>query len=169
MNSFLLGDRLDVTRGVKVLVVDSDPKNVQALGAALRDRGCESLDATSFEAAKKLWVAEKPPMLIADVRLGQFNGLQLLLRAKADRPDVRALITCAVADKVLEAETQRFGGMFLVKPLKPEEVMEMFLGPRRPATPEPTVERRQAERRSAVEGSVLPDRRLSERRIHKRD
>ena len=117
MNSFLLGDRPDVKRGLKVLVVDSDPKNVQALGAALRERGCEPLDATSFEAAKRLWIAEKPPVLIADVRLGQFNGLQLLLRAKADRPDVTALITCAIADKVLEAETKRFGGMFLVKRL----------------------------------------------------
>jgi len=101
----------------KVLVVDADSQNVRALVAAFRSRGREPLEATSFEAAKRLWIAEQPPMLIADIRLGQFNGLPLLLRAKGDRPDVVAAITCATPDAVLQADTRRFGGRFFVKPM----------------------------------------------------
>ena len=112
---------------MKVLIVDTDPQNVRALVAAFRSRGCEPLEATSFEAAKRMWIAEQPPMLVADIRLGQFNGLQLLLRAKADRPDVVAAITCATPDTVLQAETRRFGGRFFVKPIVPDEVCATLL------------------------------------------
>lgn len=94
-------------------------------------------------------------MLIADVRLGQFNGLQLLLRVRADRPDLTAVITCAFEDKVLEAETQRFGGIFLVKPVSAEDVLVTLLRSR-PEPPPVTsvrtfptvqVDRRHGERR----------------------
>jgi DNA-binding NtrC family response regulator len=169
VHSFLLDGKLGPKAGLKVLVVDSDPKSVQELGVALRDRGCEPLEATSFEAAKQLWIAEKPPALIADVRLGQFNGLQLLLRAKADRPDVAAVITCAFPDKVLEAETQRFGGTFMVKPLTPEEVLAHLLGPNEPVTLERFGERRTGDRRLNIIGGFLPDRRQAARRRSSRD
>ena len=153
---------------MKVLVVDSDLQHLQALLAALRQRGYEPLGASSYEEGKQLWVAEKPPMLIADVRLGQFNGLQLLLRARADRPDVTAIITCPFPDKMLEAETRRFGGTFLVKPLKPEDVLATVLDrqPLRPmAQAEWTlVERRTADRRTTIIPNFTPDRRLSDRR-----
>jgi DNA-binding NtrC family response regulator len=168
VHSFLLGDKLGPKPGLKVLVVDSDPKSVQELVDALRDRGCEPLEATSFEIAKQLWIAEKPAALIADIRLGQFNGLQLLLRAKADRPDVAAVITCAFPDKVLESETQRFGGTFMVKPLTPEDVLAHLLGPDEPVTLHRFGERRIADRRRSV-GEFLPNRRHAERRRSTRD
>ena len=148
---------------LKVLVVDTDVKNVRELGVALRQRGWEPLEATSFEQGKRLWVAEQPSMLIADVRLGQFNGLQLLLRARADRPDVVAVITCSFPDKVLEAETKRFGGTFLVKPLAPEQVITV-LGSPRAVTTHPTPERRSGDRRQAVMPGFAPDRRMADRR-----
>ena len=52
-------------------------------------------------------------MLIADVRLGQFNGLQLLLRARADRPDVTAVITCSFPDKVLEGGVVEYAAIIV--------------------------------------------------------
>jgi DNA-binding response OmpR family regulator len=110
---------------VKALIVDSDINAIHAIGKVLRQRGYGILEATTFDEAKRLWTAEHPPILIADVRLGQFNGLQLLLRARADRPDVIAIITSTVADKVLEADTLRFGGTFLVKPIAAEQVIEL--------------------------------------------
>ena len=151
------------SQAVKVLVVDSDVKSVRELGAALRQRGWEPLEATSFEEGKRLWLAERPLMLVADVRLGQFNGLQLLLRARADRPDVVAFITCSFPDKVLEAETRRFGGTFLVKPLAPEEIITVLGAPR--ALPTQSIEdRRSGDRRQAVVPDFAPDRRVAERR-----
>ena len=159
---------------MKVLVVDADSESVRALGAAFRGRGCEPLEATSFEEAKRLWIAEHPPMLIADVRLGQFNGLQLLLRAKADRPDVVAVITCAIDDKVLEAETRRFGGTFVVKPVTADEICATLLrslsnsfflaGDPPSATVEPIPDRRIGERRQPINPEHVPQRRNADRR-----
>src|SRR5262245_57860466 len=116
----------DADRPPRVLVVDSDAQSVRQLVSELRRLGCEPLEATPFEDGKKLWRDQHPPMMIVDVCLGQFNGLQLLLRARAERPDVKAIVTCAFPDKVLEAETARFGGTFLVKPLTTTQVMTVL-------------------------------------------
>jgi DNA-binding response OmpR family regulator len=150
----------------KVLVVDADPQSVHETGAVLRSQGYEPIEATSFEAARALWVSEHPPILIADVRLGQFNGLQLLLRARADRPDVAVLITCAAPDKVLEEETRRFGGMFAVKPLSAETIATTLqaLLSRQKQLPNGVEERRATERRQTVLSNFLPERRHTERR-----
>ncbi len=66
---------------MKVLVVDTDLQSLHIVSGVLRRHGHEPLLASSYEEGKRLWIADHPPMLIADVRLGQFNGLQLLLRA----------------------------------------------------------------------------------------
>jgi two-component system, NtrC family, response regulator AtoC len=151
----------------KVLVVDADPRNVQEIGAALRSGGYQPLEATSFEAAKHLWVTEQPPILIADVRLGQFNGLQLLLRARADRPDVLGVITCAFPDKVLEEETRRFGGLFVVKSVPFESMVATVLGllSKEPRSQRTVFEERRARaRRQTLLSNFSPERRLTERR-----
>jgi DNA-binding NtrC family response regulator len=151
----------------RVLVVDSDVQNVRQLGAELRRWGCDPLEATSFEEAKRLWMAEHPPMLVVDVCLGQFNGLQLLLRARADRPDVKAVITCAFPDKVLESETERFGATFLVKPLTAAQLASVLnlQSSLAPSSTDPSfIERRARERRQLVVVDFTPDRRLADRR-----
>lgn len=169
MTSFLLGSRAGATTPLTVLVVDTDPHFVRKLSAAIRAMGGEPLEATTYEAAKQVWIAEKPPFLVADIRLGPFNGLQLLLRAKQDRPDVVAAITSSVADRVLELDTQRFGGTFLVKPLEPKQVLKALLGERADVKLERFKTRRQSDRRSDVQTSVIPDRRVADRRSPKRD
>src|SRR5262245_17075482 len=90
--TFLMGNG----RTVKILIVNSDPRNIHELAGALRSRGCTLFEATSYESGKRLWMTERPDVLIADVRLEQFNGLQLLLRAKAERPEIAAFITSSV-------------------------------------------------------------------------
>jgi DNA-binding response OmpR family regulator len=148
-----------------VLIVDADARNVEMLGAALRIHGYETLDATSFEAAMRLWRSERPAALIADIRLGHFNGLQLLLRARADRPDVRAVITSSVPDCVLEAETRRFGGWFMVKPVAPETIGTMVDSLLlQESLPAPGGERRTQQRRRSDIPGFAPDRRVAQRR-----
>ena len=154
-------------RATKILIVDTDPRTVRELGAALRGEGWEALEATSYEEARRLWTSERPPMLIADIRLGQFNGLQLLLRARADRPDVTGVITSAIPDKVLEADTRRFGGTFVVKPLAREQIITLLQSLRPTAIagrPASDSERRLAERRQLIIPGFAPDRRLTDRR-----
>ena len=164
MSSLLLGNRSGAATRLKALVVDTDPTIVRDIAVAIQALGGEALEATTFEAAKRLWVAEKPPIVIADIRLGPFNGLQLLLRAKSDRPDVVAVITSTVADTVLEVDTQRFGGTFVVKPLDPRRLLQILLSQGDGTKAERFEERRHAERRSNVPIDFVPERRLAERR-----
>ena len=103
---------------VTILVVDINPSHVWALAGQLRECGYRVLEATSFGEARQLWDAEDPQVLVADVRLEQYNGLHLLIRARAVRPDVTAIITSEVPDRVLADETRRLGGTFLVKPVE---------------------------------------------------
>ena len=155
---------------VKVLVVDSDPWWVQTLASALREAGYLALEATSFAAGKYLWSSENPQVLIADIRLGAFNGLQLLFRGRADRPDLRAVITCPCPDVVLEAETRRFGGTFMVKPVEPDQILAA-IGPVRRANAAfasawapPFIERRTPESRHVIPVNAAPERGFAERR-----
>lgn len=146
----------------KVLVVDVDAMIVHSLAGALRAAGYNALEATSFADAKRLLVAESPHALVADVRLGQFNGLQLLMRAKEERPDTAAVITCAFPDVVLEAETRRFGGIFLLKPLDPQQVLTAIGAHTQPQF---FLERRAKDRRTNEMAGFSPERRVSKRRI----
>lgn len=164
MQSFA-NDPEDSGSPAKVLVVDSDPRCVEELASALRAAGYTALQATAFAEGKRIMLAERPRVLVVDVRLEQFNGLQLLMRAQADQPDVRGVVTCAFADSVLEAETRRLGGAYLVKPVEPRRVVEVVrsLIPLPPALAA-SIERRQADRRKLLIPEFDPERRQSQRR-----
>ena len=71
-----------------------------------------------------LLVAEHPHVLVADVRLGEFNGIQLLMLAREVRPGISAVITNAFVDSVLADETRRLGGTFMVKPLDSRDLLD---------------------------------------------
>jgi DNA-binding response OmpR family regulator len=165
----------EASRQRTALVVDSDFGSVHSLAQALRKEGLDVFEATSFQEGKFLWSTQTPDVLIVDIRLGQFNGLQLLMRARSDRPDIQAIITSPFADPVLEAETRRFGGMFLIKPVDPREVVEVVRaidssGPlTTPETPPHLLERRRTDRRVVSMASYFPDRRITDRRDRPED
>lgn len=158
------------------LVVDSDSRCVRTLAMALRREGMDVLEATSFQEGKSFILSQPPDILVVDIRLGQFNGLQLLMRAQVDRPDIQAIITSPVPDPVLEAETRRFGGIFMIKPIDPVHVVEAVrqsvptrplesaMKPSEQAAPPSFFDRRQADRRVVVIPQFLPDRRIRDRR-----
>lgn len=166
MDPFFVSPGVGVRGSSTALVVNTDPRVLQAFAQAIRSEGYSVLEATSFEEGRDLWKASKPDILVADIRLGQFNGLQLLMRARSDRPDVQAIITCPFADPVLEAETRRFGATFLIRPVEPHQIVQA-LGKRsvtEPAPIAPIPERRRTERRQMVVADFQPERRVSNRR-----
>ena len=100
-----------------ILVVDTNPEELAATKEVLRRAGYHVTDATTFQEASQLLAGELPDVLIADVRLGAFNGLYLLLDTRPDHPEMVAIITCAYADPVLEAEARSYDAVYLVKPI----------------------------------------------------
>lgn len=153
-----------------VLIVDTDIKVVHGFAQSLRLAGYTVFEATSFEDGKRLWREIMPDVLIVDIRLGQYNGLQLLMRARSDQPLVKAIITCPFADQVLEAEARRFGGNFMVKPISPSQIVgavESAASTAKaiPDTPPILLERRRTDRRKKNEPITWVERRVNDRRV----
>jgi DNA-binding response OmpR family regulator len=108
-----------------------------------------------------------PTLLMADIRLGEFNGLHLVLRGKAARRDLAAIVTSAVADSVLQSEAEQLGATFVQKPTSTEELRAAICRTllRTGTDPiRPPFERRQVDRRAASQSFEHPERRYALRR-----
>lgn len=106
-------------RRCKILVVDSDAAALARTTGVLRDARYHVIAASTFEEAKRHLETALPDLLIADVQLGLHNGLHLILRSRAVRPELPAIVTHAVRDPVLEREAAQLSAAYLVKPLDP--------------------------------------------------
>jgi DNA-binding NtrC family response regulator len=102
-----------------VLVVEDDPQLRQILAQILMARGYRALTADGVEAAAPILRDAFPDVLLVDVRLGAFNGLQLV--AMAERP-IPTIVMTGHDDVALRAAAERMGAEFLVKPI-PSDVL----------------------------------------------
>jgi DNA-binding response OmpR family regulator len=100
-----------------LLLVDDDLSLLGALSRFLADSGFEVVPCSTFEDAKREIATWRPDILVTDVRLGAFNGLQLALLARDVRPDVRVVVFSGYDDPVLKEEARRIGATYLVKPV----------------------------------------------------
>ncbi len=110
----------------KVLIVDDDRATRYGLSELLEGAGYDTVAVGTFEEAIRLLPSAPPDLLIADVRLGPFNGLQLVI--SSPRP-VPAIIITGFADPVLEADARRRGAEYVLKPIAPTRLLEL-VGPK---------------------------------------
>ena len=108
-----------------VLIVDDDEAVLDMFTGILRLAGHEVTSFSRFEAAKAYLSIAKPDVLISDVRLGAFNGLQLVVFAKLQRPEMIAIVLTGFDDPVLRTEAAHAGASYLVKPIDTERVLEL--------------------------------------------
>jgi DNA-binding NtrC family response regulator len=114
----------------RVLFVDDDPQ-VLALGAKwLEAAGYAVQTATTFAGAK-LRIVEPLDVLIVDVRLRDFNGLQLAVQARAIHPGIRIVVVSGWNDPVLTREAEACGASFLPKPFDKTQLLEAAQGTER--------------------------------------
>jgi DNA-binding response OmpR family regulator len=100
----------------KILVVDGDRAARSLLKDILERSGYETLLASTFQEGKHALVADAPDLLIADLRLGEFNGLQLVLMSRNRIPTI---MVTAFPDPVLAEEARNLGVGFVTKPFSP--------------------------------------------------
>ena len=112
------------------LIVDADTVQLADTVRALRALDYTVIAASSFDDARRhLLDTEDLSLLVADIRLGQFNGLHLAFRARAHHPHVRLVITDHAFDTTLEAETKRLGGAYLARPFTTDALAMMISRP----------------------------------------
>jgi DNA-binding response OmpR family regulator len=92
-----------------VLVVAQDTELAMTLVSWLRESGCEPALTTSFTAGRDQLDAG-PAIIMAQVRLGAYNGLHLALRARA--LGIPAIVL-GDADPTTEREARKVGAAYL--------------------------------------------------------
>lgn len=102
----------------RILLVEDDDATREGLTALLEDAGYAVQSSGDFVEGRR-WLTEQPPdLLIADVRLGRYNGLQLI--ATAPRA-VASIIVTGFPDPTLRVEALKLGARYITKPIDPEE------------------------------------------------
>lgn len=108
-----------------VLVVEPDTAARNAMVDLLSTAGYETTAADAFEPAVQVLKGTRPKVLITVVRLGLFNGLDLVIRARARNPRTAALVVDDARDPFLERESRKVGATaYLVKPVDFGELLE---------------------------------------------
>lgn len=105
----------------RVLIVDDDEACLSGLAQLIENAGHVVLTASTFEEGRRMLRNDAPDMLIADVRLGSFNGLQLIATNELKIP---VIVISGFDDAVLQAEARAMGADYLVKPVVPLALLE---------------------------------------------
>jgi DNA-binding response OmpR family regulator len=101
----------------RVLVVDDDSQVLSLMGRWLSAAGYDVVLAENFKDARMEIHVSAPDIAVIDVRLADFNGLQLGLLARETRPNVRLIFVSGWDDTVLRREATRLNAAYIQKPL----------------------------------------------------
>ena len=108
----------------QILVVNNDGARLTRVLSVLNAAGYRARGASTFEEATRALSERVPDLVIADERLGAYNGLHVILRARADHPDVSAIVTTPVKNRGLEADARSLNIQCLIKPQSAGEWLE---------------------------------------------
>ena len=113
---------------LRVFVVDDEPALAESLRLGLQNYGHDVEMSRSFEDARRRLLAETFDVLITDVRLGAFNGLQLAVIARGNNPTMRIVVFSGFDDPVLREEATALNATYLVKPVSAERMNQVITG-----------------------------------------
>ncbi len=126
-----------------VLIVDTSASDAAENARILSDSGFRVTIATTFdEANRELARMSDLVMVMADVRLGEHNGLHLALRVRRARPRTHIIITDRTRDIVLSRESERLDLTYLVKPISIGILLESMTARLNQGTQQKRVDRR---------------------------
>jgi DNA-binding NtrC family response regulator len=153
------------------LVVEPNEVDMMGIVSTLTGSGFRASSTDNYHNAKALLSTRPPLLLVTEIRLRAYNGLQLALRAASLTPRVTIIVTSEYPDSVLQRDAERIGATFALKPISGGELLAAVYrtAARRPNAAgelEPIrapFERRRRERR--VNAAAAPvERRLVNRR-----
>ena len=116
-----------------VVIVAQNPALATALLSWLGSAGYELAIVTTFSAAKAL-LETRPALVISELKLGEYNGLHLALKARA--AGIPAIII-GPQDAVLQKDADELGATYLTSVLRRSHVLELVaerVGDSSPAT-----------------------------------
>ena len=119
----------------KILIVEDDLATRVGLQELLAGAGYTAIVAADFREGRRVLEQEYPDLLIVDLRLQGFNGLQLL---HINPRPIPTIVVTGFPDDVLQADARRLGAEYLVKPFEPSRLLGLVgrLLDRKPQPPD---------------------------------
>ena len=111
----------------RVLVVDDEEDVLWSLEEELSRQGIEVLTALSGHDALQILEKEPVDFLVADIRMPDMSGVDLLLEAKEKYPDLKVIVMTAYGSETLKEEVLKKGAIrYLEKPFDLEELLSLL-------------------------------------------
>jgi len=108
----------------RILVLEDDEHTLAGVVELLREAGHQVTGVVNYDAAKRLMALGPFDLLISDVHLRAFNGLHLVMQARAEHPEMAVMIMTGYDEPLLELEAHRYHASFVQKPIKPAAFLE---------------------------------------------
>jgi two-component system, OmpR family, response regulator CpxR len=110
--------RADFEMPTKVLLVDDEREFVQTLSERLSMREVGSHVVFDGESALEMITEDEPEVMVLDLKMPGIDGLEVLKRTKATRPDVEIIILTGHGSEADRDECMRLGAFaYLQKPV----------------------------------------------------
>jgi DNA-binding response OmpR family regulator len=110
-------------RPYNILVLDDDARALGQVMALLRQRDYVVLGAQSIEKART-WLAKWPvDLLVAAVRMRGMGGLQFLMAARGQHPELAGIVIGSEGDERIEMDAWRHRAPFIIRPYDPARVL----------------------------------------------
>ena len=110
----------------RVLMLEDDVAVAKVYARALRLAECEVVACTDFRQSR-MQLTEQPDALLTDVRVGEFNGVQLALLFRSQNPEGALVVVSGHDDIVIRREIEKLGGVMLLKPTDLTELTRLLL------------------------------------------
>jgi len=109
----------------RILMLEDDVAVAKVYAMALSLAECEVVACTDFRQAR-MQLTERPDALLTDVRVGEFNGVQLALLFRSQNPDGALVVVSGHDDIVIRREVEKLGGVMLLKPADLKELTRLL-------------------------------------------
>jgi len=110
----------------RVLVVDDEPSLLEAMTIAFMRAGRDVASCRTFEEARQQLLTEHFDVMVTDVRLGAFNGLQLAVIARDKHPEMRIIVFSGFDDPVLREEAAHLRASYVLKPVGADHLLDLM-------------------------------------------
>ena len=110
--------------GRNILIVEDDENTLAGWVELLRSAGYLVTGVSSYEEGRQQ-LAAMPDLLITDVRLGVYNGLQLLMRGRMVNPQLQGIVITGYADSIVRREAVYLQAEHLEKPVDADRLLQV--------------------------------------------
>ena len=112
----------------KLLIVDDEADIREFAKSFFKKRNINVLTASGGNEAFEIIQKENPDLVLLDVRMEDFTGVELLQRIRADGNKVKVIMVTGVEEEQTMKDAERLGALgYIHKPLILEELEKIVL------------------------------------------